>query len=112
MSWNTHIQWKGTDVCIDIICPKCGNQDHIDADFCYFVRCESCKTTWRLGTEVSLTKTDDAWEGCTYSLHPDGQEVTDEECKTHGLAHWTNYYQQAKKELLRLGMSPELIAKL
>ena len=32
------IQWKGTNVCMDIHC-KCGMLTHIDADFAYHVKC-------------------------------------------------------------------------
>jgi len=37
------IQWKGTDVCMDIYCPHCGEHTHLDADFAYTVRCGACK---------------------------------------------------------------------
>ncbi len=32
------IQWKGTDVCIDLHC-VCGNNGHVDGDFMYEVQC-------------------------------------------------------------------------
>jgi hypothetical protein len=38
MGW---IQWKGTDVCMDVHC-ECGQLTHIDRDFLYFVRCGAC----------------------------------------------------------------------
>jgi len=28
------IQWKGTDVCMDVRC-SCGNHGHVDADFAF-----------------------------------------------------------------------------
>lgn len=37
------IQWKGTDVCMDIHC-KCGFHGHVDAEFAYFVKCLECLT--------------------------------------------------------------------
>ena len=35
------IQWKGTDVCMDIHC-ACGELSHTDGEFCYYVRCPYC----------------------------------------------------------------------
>lgn len=35
------IQWKGTDACMDIHC-ECGEMSHIDAEFCYYVKCPYC----------------------------------------------------------------------
>lgn len=35
------IQWKGTDVCMDIHC-KCGCHSHVDAEFAYHVKCPEC----------------------------------------------------------------------
>ena len=35
------IQWKGTDVCLDVNC-KCGEITHIDADFTYLIQCGKC----------------------------------------------------------------------
>lgn len=48
----TFIQWKGTDVCIDIRCP-CGNGPHIDGMFAYFVRC-NCGKVYQLGYQLQL----------------------------------------------------------
>ena len=39
------IQWKGTEVCIDIHC-KCGKHSHIDAEFFYYFRCECGQLYW------------------------------------------------------------------
>jgi hypothetical protein len=54
--WITFIQWKGTDVCMDWVCVECGNQEHEDRDFCYEVQCRKCKTIYKVGSEVKLTK--------------------------------------------------------
>ena len=35
------IQWKGTSVCMDVIC-VCGEMSHIDDDFVYHVKCPHC----------------------------------------------------------------------
>lgn len=47
------IQWKGTDLCADFHC-ECGNSFHIDSDFCYFVLCGQCGTTWEVGTHIPV----------------------------------------------------------
>ncbi len=31
------IQWKGTDICMDVYC-KCGNQSHIDGYCAYYIK--------------------------------------------------------------------------
>jgi len=36
------IQWKGTDVCMDVYC-ICGEHSHVDGDFYYDLQCPSCK---------------------------------------------------------------------
>lgn len=47
------IQWKGTDVCIDLQC-SCGHQGHYDGYFLYFFECPSCKAKYALGQNVKL----------------------------------------------------------
>lgn len=39
------IQWKGTDVCMDIHC-RCGAFSHIDDSFAYHVKCPICGTVY------------------------------------------------------------------
>jgi len=53
------IQWKGTDVCIDFLCP-CGGEGHFDGDFAYFIRCPSCRAVYRMGTQVRAKRIDPA----------------------------------------------------
>lgn len=47
------IQWKGTDVCIDIHC-KCGEISHYDGEFMYHVKCPECKTIYEASGFVKL----------------------------------------------------------
>jgi hypothetical protein len=47
------IQWKGTDVCMDIHC-ACGHHGHIDAEFVYMVRCPVCKVSYYVSPYVHL----------------------------------------------------------
>ncbi len=49
------IQWKGTDVCMDIHC-ECGCLSHIDADFLYHVKCPECKQVYFCNGHIELIK--------------------------------------------------------
>lgn len=61
---STFIQWKGTNVCMDLRC-FCGHTNHYDQQFLYFAQCHKCKTVFELGTEVSLrVASPDQFDGC------------------------------------------------
>ena len=47
------IQWKGTNVCMDIYC-ACGEHAHIDDDFAYFLRMPCCGRLYAVGQNVRL----------------------------------------------------------
>jgi hypothetical protein len=47
------VQWKGTDVCMDIHC-KCGLITHLDARFAYCVKCPSCGTVYMCNGHIEL----------------------------------------------------------
>lgn len=47
------IQWKGTNVCIDLHC-KCGKHSHYDGDFLYHWICPHCGVAFALGQNVKL----------------------------------------------------------
>lgn len=47
------IQWKGTDVCIDLHC-TCGTHGHVDRGFFYFYRCHGCGQCFAVGSHVRL----------------------------------------------------------
>lgn len=49
------IQWKGTDVCMDVHC-KCGCLSHIDATFAYFVKCAECGTVYSVNGHVEFVE--------------------------------------------------------
>lgn len=49
------IQWKGTQVCMDVRC-ACGGQGHVDADFSYYYECPTCGEVWAVGQSVKLHK--------------------------------------------------------
>ena len=50
---NGWIQWKGTQVCMDVQC-KCGELTHVDADFCYNVKCGSCGRVFFCNGHIEL----------------------------------------------------------
>ena len=54
MSYETFIQWKGTDLCMDFICPKCKSGHHFDGYGFYTIICPICKTEFELGTSIKL----------------------------------------------------------
>ena len=47
------IQWKGTDVCVDLHC-MCGNMEHFDGYFFYFYECSECKRVYAVGENILL----------------------------------------------------------
>lgn len=51
------IQWKGTDVCIDLRC-ICGTHGHIDGDFVYSVKCKDCGRKYAMGQNVKMIPLD------------------------------------------------------
>lgn len=47
------IQWKGTDVCMDIHC-ECGELSHIDASFTYNIKCPYCGRIYFCNGHIEL----------------------------------------------------------
>lgn len=47
------IQWKGTDVCVDLHC-VCGAHGHVDGDFAYFLKCLKCGRIFATGQNIKL----------------------------------------------------------
>jgi hypothetical protein len=47
------IQWKGTNVCMDVHC-SCGVMGHVDDDFAYIVRCAACGRLWAMCANVRM----------------------------------------------------------
>ena len=56
------IQWQGTQVCMDIQC-ACGRMSHVDAEFCFHVKCPSCGATYECDPHITLHKLDFEPEG-------------------------------------------------
>ena len=49
------VQWKGTDVCMDVYC-ECGHHSHIDAEFAYYVKCPECGAVYACSGEIEFIK--------------------------------------------------------
>ncbi len=47
------IQWKGTKVCMDLMC-HCGHAGHVDGDFFYYYRCQACGRLFAVGQNIRL----------------------------------------------------------
>ena len=47
------IQWKGTDVCVDLHC-VCGHDDHHDGDFFYHWQCPECGVVYSVCGDIKL----------------------------------------------------------
>lgn len=57
------IQWKGTDVCLDLHC-ECGNLGHIDADFAYHIKCGKCGAVYFANGHIELIKLEKEPDNC------------------------------------------------
>ena len=47
------LQWKGTDVCMDVHC-KCGYHSHFDDSFTYHIECPKCRTVYFCNGHIEL----------------------------------------------------------
>lgn len=47
------IQWKGTNVCMDLYC-ECGHHGHVDDDFFYYYECPKCHAKYAVGERIKL----------------------------------------------------------
>jgi len=57
------IQWKGTDVCMDVYC-KCGCHSHIDASFAYNVKCPKCGTVYFCNGHIEFIEIEEEPDTC------------------------------------------------
>lgn len=57
------VQWKGTDVCMDIHC-KCGCMSHVDAGFAYHVKCPECGAVYMCNGHIELIELEQEPENC------------------------------------------------
>jgi hypothetical protein len=62
---NAFLQWKGTDVCMDVYC-LCGEDFHVDAYFAYAVKCPHCGQVHEMSAMIEARPLADGevWKGC------------------------------------------------
>ena len=59
------IQWKGTEVCMDIHC-GCGELTHVDGTFCYYVQCCKCGRIYECDGAIRIREVEAVppeWDG-------------------------------------------------
>lgn len=64
------IQWKGTEVCIDLHC-KCGAHCHFDGGFLYHWKCPHCSAVYMLNGHVEMIELEKEPEHCKTSEKDD-----------------------------------------
>lgn len=70
MGW---IQWKGTDVCVDLDC-VCGHSAHLDGEFLYFYQCSNCKRKYGLSGYIRLIEIPDSIDTGELTFHGETEE--------------------------------------
>lgn len=70
------IQWKGTNVCMDIHC-ECGAHMHIDDDFVYYIKCPHCKRTYFCNGHIQLIELEEEPDSCVKIPMPDEDMLLD-----------------------------------
>lgn len=56
MSWVTNVQWKGTDLTMDFVCPDCGKQSLVTGMFAAAIRCPFCRSAYVMPTDLPLRR--------------------------------------------------------
>jgi hypothetical protein len=59
------IQWKGTDICMDVYC-ECGRHSHVDGDFVYYVKCPACGAVYFCNGHIELIKLEIEPDHCVH----------------------------------------------
>ena len=78
ISKDTFIQWKGTDVCIDIHFPCCGTFIHVDGYFMYAIKCPACGIYYKVSDSimiVQLKSTDTNYDGLKKNADEPGYTI-------------------------------------
>lgn len=57
------IQWKGTNVCMDVHC-ECGVLTHIDDDFTYHIKCGNCGKVYFCNGHIELIELNEEPKEC------------------------------------------------
>ncbi len=74
---NAWIQWKGTEVCMDVYC-ICGEQFHIDADFAYSVKCLKCGRSYACNGHIELIELEEEPENVVTDIDQASEILIDE----------------------------------
>ena len=61
------IQWKGTNVCMDVHC-ACGEMTHVDDDFVYHIKCSKCGRVYFCNGHIELIELEEEPENCAMSF--------------------------------------------
>jgi hypothetical protein len=64
------IQWKGTEVCMDVYC-KCGKLIHIDDNFVYHIKCPYCNTVYMCNGHIELIELEKEPDHCVVKPEKD-----------------------------------------
>ncbi len=64
------IQWKGTNVCMDVHC-VCGESSHVDADFTYHVKCPYCGRVYFCNGHIQFIELVEEPKGCVVEADKD-----------------------------------------
>lgn len=72
------IQWKGTDVCMDVHC-ICGKSSHVDGYFAYHVKCPYCGKIYFCNGHVEFIELEESPVGTTLTAVRDILDILDEE---------------------------------
>ncbi len=67
------IQWKGTEVCLDVHC-GCGETMHFDGDFCYHIKCGKCGQVYECDGYIKLHPLDFEPENTIVLAQESGRE--------------------------------------
>jgi len=70
---DNNIQWKGTDVCIDVYC-TCGAHGHYDGYMAMALQCPTCGAIWELTTSVPMRRTESPYHR-PQTLHVDEEDA-------------------------------------
>ena len=57
---SAELQWKGTDVCMDLYC-VCGEPTHLDCEFVYFFKCSKCGRIYEMDPTIKMIEVPKEW---------------------------------------------------
>lgn len=57
-NYRADVQWKGTNICMDFVCP-CGQDSHFDGFTFGYVKCFKCGQNFELDYRIAITQIDE-----------------------------------------------------